>query len=479
MKLRILSLITLLMLIIPTIVLAENEIVTAVVDISNEAEPGGTAQFQIQIKNHQNERDIYKINYDDLSVHPFSDFTRNIILTNPQIKLDSEQTGIFDVEINILETANQDTNYNTKFTISSVTKPEVTQDILIKTYVVSPEDVIMIFPDLPETIIPGEEYDIKIRLMNRGNAYLENYEILITSDLPQLQKNFIANFAPQEEIIETFKIKTGETAKPKDYVINVKVYDTESKTRGSYSSAITLERNENTEEKINEDLGFLSKTILLTRKNNGNIKLLEKIEYKKNFFSRIFTKVTPEPVMESGKYVWNIELEPGEKFTANVKSNYRPILYGIIIIILATLGMNNLLDKSVIIRKRMFKIKRTVDGLSELKILIHLRNGKATPLENVRILDVLPNSLEPTNEFGTLQPSKVQQGTRGRRLIWEIGTLAPHEERIISYKVKSKVRLIGETNLPPSMVQYTNNKGKIVSERSATMALHHSSKKTI
>ena len=61
MKLRILSLITLLMLIIPTIVLAENEIVTAVVDISNEAEPGGTAQFQIQIKNHQNERDIYHV----------------------------------------------------------------------------------------------------------------------------------------------------------------------------------------------------------------------------------------------------------------------------------------------------------------------------------------------------------------------------------------------------------------------------------
>ena len=127
----------------------------------------------------------------------------------------------------------------------------------------------------------------------------------------------------------------------------------------------------------------------------------------------------------------------------------------------------------------MFKIKRTTEGLSELKILIHLRNGKATTLENVRILDVLPNSLEPTNEFGTLHPSKVQQGTRGRRLIWEIGTLAPHEERIISYKVKSKVRLIGETNLPPSMIQYMNNKGKIVSERSATMALHHSSKKII
>jgi uncharacterized membrane protein len=470
MKSKILSLITLLMLIVPTLVLAENEIVTEIIKVSNQAEPGGTAQFQIKIQNHQNERDVYKINYDDLSVHPFSDFTRNIILTNPQLKLDSNQEGIFNIEINILETANQDKNYNTKFTISSVTTPEIKEEVLIKTYVVSPEDVIMIFPDLPETIIPGEEYEIKIRLMNRGNAYLENYEILITSDLPQLQKNFIANFAPQEEIIETLKIKTGETAKPKDYVINVKVYDTESKTRGSYSSAITLERNENTEEKINEDTGFLSKTILLTRKNNGNVKLLQKVEYKKNLFSRIFTKATPEPVMESGKYIWNIELEPGEKFTANIKSNYRPILYGLLIIIL---------DKSVIIRKIMFKIKRTTEGLSELKILIHLRNGKATTLENVRILDVLPNSLEPTNEFGTLHPSKVQQGTRGRRLIWEIGTLAPHEERIISYKVKSKVRLIGETNLPPSMIQYMNNKGKIVSERSATMALHHSSKKII
>jgi hypothetical protein len=459
--------------------LAENEIVTEIIQISNQAEPGETALFQIKIKNHQNERDIYKINYDDLSVHPFSDFTRNIILTNPQLKLDSNQEGIFNIEINILETANQDKNYNTKFIISSVTQPEIKQEVFIKTYVVSSEDVIMIFPDLPEKIIPGEEYDIKIRLMNRGNTYLENYEILITSDLPQLQKNFIVSFAPQEEIIEKFKIKTGETAKPKDYVINVRVYDPESKTRGSYSSAITLERNENIEEKLNEETGFLSKTILLTRKNNGNVRILQKIEYNKNFFSRIFTKAIPEPVMESGKYIWNIELEPGEKFTANIKSNYNPILYGLIIIILATIGMNNLLDKSVIIRKRMFKIRRTVDGLSELKILIHLKNGKSTPLENVRILDVLPNLLEPTNEFGTLHPSKVQQGTRGRRLIWEIGTLAPHEERIISYKVKSKVRLIGETNLPPSMVQYMNSKGKIVSERSATMALHHHSKNTV
>jgi len=167
MKSKILSLITLLMLIVPTLVLAENEIVTEIIKVSNQAEPGGTAQFQIKIQNHQNERDVYKINYDDLSVHPFSDFTRNIILTNPQLKLDSNQEGIFNIEINILETANQDKNYNTKFTISSVTTPEIKEEVLIKTYVVSPEDVIMIFPDLPETIIPGEEYEIKIRLMNR------------------------------------------------------------------------------------------------------------------------------------------------------------------------------------------------------------------------------------------------------------------------------------------------------------------------
>tara|TARA_Y100000310_G_scaffold318412_1_gene372434 strand:+ start:295 stop:1707 length:1413 start_codon:yes stop_codon:yes gene_type:complete len=457
------------------IVSAENEIVTEIIDVSNEAEAGGTAEFQIKIKNHQTERDVYKISYNDLSIAPFSDFARNIKFESSQIKLDPEESGTFGISIDILDTTLEDKNYETTLTISSLTKPEISEDIILKTYVVSPEDVIMIFPDIPETIVPGEEYEIKIRLKNRANVKLESYEVLVSSDLPQLKKNFIVDFEPNEEIIETFKIKTGEKTIAKNYVVNIRVYDIESKTKGSYSSAITLIKSENIGEKLNKDKGFLSATTTITKINEGNVKTTQKIEVKKNFLERIFTDTSPEPYMESGKYVWETTLKPGEEFTIEITSNYRPVFYGIIIIIIATLIMNYLLERSVILRKRMFKIKRTPEGLSELKVLIHLRNGKSEELKDVRILDVLPKTLESMDEFGTLKPTKEQQGTKGKRFIWDIGRLSPGEERIISYKVKSNIRLIGETKLPPAVIQYTSKSGKIISERSTSISLEHTS----
>jgi hypothetical protein len=467
------SILFIFLFILSSMAFAENEIVSEIIDISNEAEASGTAEFQIKIKNHQTERDIYKISYDDLSIAPFSDFARNIKFETSQIKLDPGEEGTFKVTIDILDTTLEDKNYETVLTISSITKPEITEDVILKTYVVSPEDIIMIFPDIPETMVPAEEYEIKIRLKNRANVKLTSYEVLISSDLPQLKKNFIVDFEPNEEIIETFKIKTGEKTKAQDYVVNIRVYDTESKTKGSYSSAITLIKSENIGEKINEDKGFLSSTTTITKTNEGNVKTTQKIEVKKNFLERIFTDAKPEPYIESGKYVWDATLEPGEEFSVEITSNYRPIFYGIIIIIIATLIMNYLLEKSVILRKRMFKIKRTPEGLSELKVLIHLRNGKPEELKDVRILDVLPNTLESMDEFGTLKPSKVQQGTKGKRFIWEIGGLSPGEERIISYKVKSNIKLIGETKLPSAMIQYTAKNGKIISERSASISLEH------
>jgi hypothetical protein len=90
------------------------------------------------------------------------------------------------------------------------------------------------------------------------------------------------------------------------------------------------------------------------------------------------------------------------------------------------------------------------------------------------IIDVLPNTMGSPEDFGTLKPTTIQQGTKGKRFIWEIGNLAPHEERIISYKVKSTLKLIGETRLPACVVQYKTKKGKIISERSAALFLEHS-----
>ncbi len=468
---------TVLLIIFSTTVLAENEIIDSLDDASKDAEAGGTAEYYLNITNHQDLRDIYRITHDELDFYPFSDFARNVVIEPAQLKLNSGESGTFKIILKILDTAAQDKSYETPLSVTSLTEEEISEEFTVKTFVVSPEDVIMIFPEIPSEMTPGENYKIKFRFKNRGNIPLENYEVLISSDLPQLQKSFITDFGPKEEILEIVDLTTSETLLPGDYVVNVKVYDSKSRTKGSYSSAFTINKNENILETKDKEGGFFKKTRKIIKENEGNVRSEQEIVADVNLFSRIFSSASPEPKVIDGDYVWKFELDPGEKFVAEYTTNYRPLIYGILLIILATLGMHYLLERSVIIRKRMYKIRRTPDGFSELKILIHLKNGNSQPIKNVRIMDVLPNTMASSEEFGTLKPTTVQQGTRGRRFIWDIAELSPGEERIISYKIKSLVKLIGETKLPPAIVNYTTSKGKVKSEHSASMVLEHNTNK--
>jgi hypothetical protein len=42
----------------------------------------------------------------------------------------------------------------------------------------------------------------------------------------------------------------------------------------------------------------------------------------------------------------------------------------------------------------------------------------------------------------------------GTQLIWEIVTLNPNEERVFSYKAKTKLQIIGKSNIPSAVAKY-------------------------
>ena len=96
-------------------------------------------------------------------------------------------------------------------------------------------------------------------------------------------------------------------------------------------------------------------------------------------------------------------------------------------------------------------------GISELKVLITLLNRSSSQLSDVHIIDRIPGiaDLKPDHEVGTLRPSQVlhhdQQGTQLR---WSIETIDPHEERILSYKIRTKLSVLGGLNLPPLRLTY-------------------------
>jgi len=205
---------------------------------------------------------------------------------------------------------------------------------------------------------------------------------------------------------------------------------------------------------------------IITKKNEGNIVSTHRVETKYSLFKRVFTSTSPKAKKESGKYVWELTLEPGEKTDIKINTNYRPLFYGLIIIVLFIVGMLFHIERSVVLKKRIFRIKEDSQGISEFKILLHLRNGKHFGLRDVKVLDVLPHVISATQDFGTLKPTTVQKGKRSVRMVWEVGDLDPKEERVISYKVRSKINLLGEVRLPAATVQFINQKGSVVELKS-------------
>ena len=66
-------------------------------------------------------------------------------------------------------------------------------------------------------------------------------------------------------------------------------------------------------------------------------------------------------------------------------------------------------------------------------------------LRDVKVLDILPYMVSSTNEFGTLKPTTIKREEKHSHGLG-VGDLQTKEERVLSYKVKSKMNLLGEVS---------------------------------
>jgi hypothetical protein len=124
----------------------------------------------------------------------------------------------------------------------------------------------------------------------------------------------------------------------------------------------------------------------------------------------------------------------------------------------------------IIVKKKAYAIHKKDTGNNEIKVLIHIRNRTGRTLEKVRVLERLPliHKVEPDFGPGTPEP-KFRRGHDGIVLDWDI-VLAPHEERLFTYKIKSALPLVGEHTLRPCVIQY-GHKGNRTSSDSYRVIL--------
>jgi hypothetical protein len=92
----------------------------------------------------------------------------------------------------------------------------------------------------------------------------------------------------------------------------------------------------------------------------------------------------------------------------------------------------------------------------------------------VNIIDKVPHIAEVLKDFemGTLHPTKVlKHAKKGTLIKWEVKELDKFEERVLAYKIKSRLSVLGEFKLPVAVAKFSTLSGKERSTHSNSVSL--------
>ena len=327
--------------------------------------------------------------------------------------------------------------------------------------------------DIPATIDPREENILKVTIKNRNGLDLKNVKLNLKSNIIDVEKS--VDIGPLEKLTTNIVLPYSKTQEPATDTLVIRWSVMGNVSEYYLVKNVTIEGyQEFFERNITEEKSGLKKITTIQLVNPGTITNSQAVSLKATFFERLFSSsnfdydITKET---DGRYItWYVELEPKEQKTIVLTTSYVPLLVILIIlaaVIIVLVVLYFILRSPVQIRKRGLILKIMEGGISELKIILNVKNISPNLLEHVEIIDVVPNITEIEHEFevGTLKPTKIlHHKKRGTIARWEIPTLEKYEERIITYKLRSKLSILGGLTLPSAIVRFTRNNRTLISQ---------------
>jgi hypothetical protein len=185
-------------------------------------------------------------------------------------------------------------------------------------------------------------------------------------------------------------------------------------------------------------------------------------------YRAFFTKTTPKGIAihEDGKrYLsWNISLKSQESYIVAVRVNYVSFVIFILVILIIT-ALYFLLRSPIIITKSIEDVSTKDGGISKFKIILKVKNRSKNTVESISIFDRVPDIADfdkDAHVIGTLLPVKIVHTKRGVIAKWIISALGRQDETVITYKINSRLSVLGGMSLPLAVAKFETKKGRYV-----------------
>ncbi|MGV8086473.1 MAG: hypothetical protein ACP5N1_02485 [Candidatus Woesearchaeota archaeon] len=338
--------------------------------------------------------------------------------------------------------------------------PNVAMDVIIK-----------------EEIDPRNPLSIEMRMRNRNPLNITDLRVVLESEL--FSKEVQTTLAPLEEKTNQVLFGLNNFQEPGIYTINIKL-TVQNKTIAQIKKEVRVSGYSEVSQEETKVKGLFSHANIIKLHNDGNYEVVKEVKVSKNFFEKMFTKSSEKPTIlrENGisYMVWNIPLKPRESFTLNIKTNYTSLAV-IIILIIAGIILYYIFRTPVLLFKRAKIITSTDEGITEIRVKLHIKNRSGREVRNVKVVDRHPKivSLVEDNSIGSMKPTKMLSADKVHSLLmWNIEVLEPYEERLLSYTIKSNLNIIGNMHLHSAKARFLSKSGERTTNSNDVTLLHKS-----
>jgi hypothetical protein len=326
---------------------------------------------------------------------------------------------------------------------------------------------------VPSQMDPTGTYNVVVNINNKNNRTLQEVNIKLASGIVNDEtKVFIG---PGEQKSVSFAVLLMDNIKPQQDQLQVTV-DYEGKA--FYDQTHNFEVVEYVppfKTDIAVDKKFLREDRTITITNEGNVLKADTVRIETSLKERFFSWSKPKfkVLKDSGNYffTWDVALEPQQSTQMKVTTSYRILLLFaavILILLVYRIAMSN----PLIVRKKFKFVHREHGGaISDIAVVIQLKNRGKETLSNLRVAEKVSKivRLKKDSFEGSMHPVKMIDTHDGTLLEYRFGELTSGDERIIKYKVYSRLAVFGVFSIKPTVVEFTTKKGSKRKSKSSTI----------
>ncbi len=452
----------------------------SVTPIQNHIDVGGVAKYIVSIQNTGSTTSKYELDY----FLPFwTVYIPDSSILNGNVKIAPGDRYNFNV--NLIPSSSLKTNTNRRPSMKIIElNTKISKPVYFLVYYALKSEKFHYSPLIdmtaqiePKEINPKSKFKVSVTLMNQNPL---NYTNLTLVFLSKIIKNHNKTYRLIDHTENNIHLLPRAI---KTYSFIFKLQNPKEKPKND-SFSVFLQYNNQLLTKVTDIpfriVGYKNTVSYPTQKNgsfpvyswtysfynNGTLSDTVKVKFPITWYNSRLTSYNLNPTytysLNGQKYlVWVLDIYPNQRISLIIHRNYwAPII--IIAIIIGLIIFYYVFRTPVLVKKKISSINTTDGGISDIKILINLKSRVNRKIRRISIIEYIPSiaGINMNFEVGSLKPSKILTNSKkGTILKWDLDELNPLEERIISYKFKPRLTLIGDFTLPAAIVKFDSRGG--------------------